>query len=435
MPLILSEKTLASRRRRARVLLGLSSLPLLGVVAAFGIAPDTATDDVTRQDVVQQLQIAVSSTETPLEQDRYWREERIQRGDTIGSLLARLQIEDADARAFLLSTAAARSMQRLLPGKSVRAVTTGDGKLVSLRFTNGDGSEFLLRRDTPGFVVEQDSQETVTQVAMASGEVETSLFAATDAAGLNDSVAMQLADIFSTEVDFHRDLHPGDRFSVVYEAIYREGEHVRSGRILAAQFINRGLAYQAIYFEDESGRGSYYTPEGKSIRRAFLRSPLEFSRISSGFTTARLHPVLNVLRAHKGVDYAAPVGTRVRATADGVVRFVGVKGGYGKVVMLEHRNAYSTLYAHLSGFGDRLRPGQRVEQGDVIGYVGMSGLASGPHLHYEFLVNGVHKNPLSESIPAAMPVGREMRRAFQEQTAPLMERLELIRDTNLAQVN
>ena len=405
------------------------------MVAAFGIAPDTSTDDVKLEEVVQQLQLSVSTSEPALEHDRYWREERIQRGDTIGSLMARLDIEDAQANAFLLSSSAARSMQRLLPGRSVRAVTTGDGKLVSLRFTNADGSEFLLRRDTAGFVIDPGQLDTTAQIVMASGEVRTSLFAATDAAGLSDTVATQLADIFSSEVDFHRDLRPGDRFSVVYEALLRDGEYVRSGRILAAEFVNRGLTYRAVYFEDEAGRGSYYTPEGKSIRRAFLRSPLEFSRITSGFTTARLHPVLNVLRAHKGVDYAAPVGTRVRATADGVVHFVGVKGGYGKVVVLEHKNGYSTLYAHLSGFGDRLRAGQRIEQGAVIGYVGMTGLASGPHLHYEFLVNGVHRDPLSESIPAAMPISRELRRAFQEQTASLMERLELIRDTNLAQVN
>lgn len=433
--MILSEKTFASRRRRARALLGLSTLPLLGVVAAFGIAPDTTTDDVKRKQVVQQLQVTVAEAETSIEQDRYWREERIQRGDTIASLLTRLEIDDPEARSFLLGSSAARSMQRLLPGRAVRAVTGGDGKLVSLRFTNADGSEFLLRRDTAGFVVEQDQQETTTQSMMASGEITTSLFAAMDAAGLSDTVAMQLADIFSSDVDFHRDLHPGDRFSVVYEAVLREGENVGSGKILAAQFVNRGLTYQAIYFEDETGKGSYYTPEGKNIRRAFLRSPLEFSRITSGFTTARLHPVLNVLRAHKGVDYAAPVGTRVRATADGIVQFAGRKGGYGNVVVLEHRSGYSTLYAHLSGFGKRMRPGQRVEQGDVIGFVGMTGLANGPHLHYEFLVNGVHKDPLSQSIPAAMPIGRELRRVFQEQTAPLLGRLELIQDANLAQVN
>lgn len=434
MAVILSQKPLTSRRRRARLLLALSSLPLLGVVAAFGIAPDTTTDDVKRQEVVELLPLVVASTEPAPEQDRYWREERVQRGDTIGSLLVRLGIQDAEARAFLLGTSAARSLQRLLPGRSVRAVTTGDGKLISLRFLNADGSEFLLRRDTNGFVLNQEEQNTNVQLVMASGEIKTSLFAATDAAGLSDAVAMQLADIFSSDVDFHRDLHPGDRFSLVYEAIYREGEFLRSGRILAAEFINRRLTYRAVYFEDNQGKGSYYTPEGKNIRRAFLRSPLEFSRITSGFTSGRLHPVLNVLRAHKGVDYAAPVGTRVRATADGTVEFVGNRGGYGKVVVLKHKNGYSTLYAHLSGFA-KLRSGQRVEQGEVIGFVGMSGLATGPHLHYEFLVHGVHKNPLSEAIPAALPIGREAREAFRDQTTPFLERLELIRDTNLVQVN
>jgi murein DD-endopeptidase MepM/ murein hydrolase activator NlpD len=270
---------------------------------------------------------------------------------------------------------------------------------------------------------------------MSSGEIQTSLFAAADAAGLSDGVAVQLADIFSSEVDFHRDLRPGDRFAVVFEAFYSNGEFVRTGRIVAAEFTNAGRTYRAIYFEDAQGRGGYYTPEGKNMRKTFLRSPLEFSRISSGFSTSRLHPILNSWRAHQGVDYAAPGGTRVRATADGYVQFVGQRGGYGNLIVVQHNNAYSTAYGHLSAFANGLHAGQRVNQGDVIGFVGMTGLATGPHLHYEFRINGVHQNPLRLAVPPGPPMTNELRTAFEESVRPLLEQLELVSGMNLATIN
>jgi murein DD-endopeptidase MepM/ murein hydrolase activator NlpD len=261
------------------------------------------------------------------------------------------------------------------------------------------------------------------------------LFAATDSAGLSDMVALQLAEIFSSEIDFHRDLRPGDRFGVVYEALYNEGEVVRTGRILAAEFTNDRETYRALYFRDNQGRGGYFTPDGRNVRKAFLRSPLEFSRITSGFSQARLHPVLNVWRAHKGVDYGAPVGTRVRVTADGRVQFVGRQGGYGNLVVVRHNNGYATAYGHLSGFAKGLRPGQRVSQGDIIGFVGKTGLATGPHLHYEFRVGGVHQNPLRFATPPGQPIARDARAAFDETSHTLLERLELIRDMTLAAAN
>ena len=219
---------------------------------------------------------------------------------------------------------------------------------------------------------------TERELVMASGEIETSLFAATDRVGLNDSVAVELADIFSSEVDFHRDLRPGDHFSVVYEALYSDGEFIRTGRIVAAEFTNDGRVHRAVYFEDPQGHSGFYSADGKNLRKAFLRSPLEFSRISSGFTTSRFHPVLRTWRAHKGVDYAAPVGARVKATGSGVVEFVGQQGGYGKAVILRHPNGRSTLYGHLSGFAKGIHAGHRVEQGEVIGYVGHDGARHRP---------------------------------------------------------
>jgi len=433
---ILSEKPRRpSVARLRRWLLGLSSVPLLGVVAAFGIAPDTSPEPVALEQVVQEIPLGVLDTGAGVDTEQFWREEHIQRGDTVGSVLARLQVEDAAAMAYLRSARGVRSLYQLVPGRTVRAVTTADGTLVSLRYLHGDGTELVVRREGGGFLASEDIVQTDSELVMASGEIQTSLFAATDRAGLSDLVAVQLADIFSSEVDFHRDLRPGDRFSVVYEALYSNGEFIRTGRIVAAEFSNDGRVHRAVYFEDPHGRGGYYTPDGKNVRRAFLRSPLEFSRISSGFTTARFHPVLRAWRAHKGVDYAAPVGTRVKATGNGVVQFVGRQGGYGKAVILRHTNGQSTLYGHLSGFANGLHVSKRVEQGEVIGYVGMTGLATGPHLHYEFRINGVHQNPLRVVLPPGPSITQDLEPAFAQASAPLLERLELMQNMDFAMVN
>ncbi len=421
-----------SGARTRRWALGLSSIPLLGVVAAFGIAPDTRPEAVKLEQIVQDLPLQALASAAEPRSEQFWREERIQRGDTVGSILARLQVDDPEAMAYLRSTRGVRSLYQLVPGRTLRAVTTDEGALVSLRYLHGDGTELVVRREGTGFVASEDMVQTQSELVMISGEIETSLFAATDRAGLGDQVAVELADIFSSEVDFHRDLRPGDRFSVVYEALYSDGEFIRTGRIVAAEFSNDGRVHRAVYFEVPQGRSGYYTPDGRNVRKAFLRSPLEFSRISSGFTTSRFHPVLRTWRAHKGVDYAAPVGTRVKATSTGVVEFAGHQGGYGKAVILRHPNGRSTLYGHLSGFAKGMHAGRRVEQGVVIGYVGMTGLATGPHLHYEFRVNGVHQNPLRAVLPPGPSITRELEPAFQRASAPLVERLDLLRNIGLA---
>ena len=212
-----------------------------------------------------------------------------------------------------------------------------------------------------------------------------------------EHIAIQLAEVFSSDIDFHRDLRKGDRFSVIYEANYCDGEFIEVGRVLAAEFINQGRGYRAVRFEDDDGRGGFYTPEGRNVRKAFLRSPLEFSRITSGFSSSRFHQVLKTWRAHRGIDYAAPIGTRVRATADGAVTEVGWRGGYGRLIKVRHPNGYATLYGHLSGFSEGIARGKRVVQGQVIGFVGSTGLANGPHLHFETRRNGVPVNPLGRS--------------------------------------
>jgi murein DD-endopeptidase MepM/ murein hydrolase activator NlpD len=413
-----------------RVLLALV-LPFVGVMAAFGIAPDTVTDTVARENVVEELVLpALPVTETPGE--TYWRETRIERGDTIASILQRLQIDETGSALLLQQTRQARALYRLIPGRTVRAQTTGDGRLLALRYLNGAQ---LLKIDQDGndvLQVWEGPADVETQVHMRSGEIVSSLFAATDAAGMADAVAVQIADVFSTDIDFHRDLRRGDRFSAIYEVQYHQGEPVKTNRLLAAEFTNQGKTFHAVWFQNPEGEGGYYTLDGKNIRKAFLRSPLEFSRISSGFTKARFHPVLQTWRAHTGVDYAAPTGTRIKATGSGIVEFAGRQGGYGNLVVLRHQTKFTTWYGHLSGFAPGMQRGKRVNQGDIIGYVGSTGLATGPHLHYEFRINNAHQDPLRVAMPPAPPLAPQYRTAFDETTRPMSERLALLRQISSA---
>jgi murein DD-endopeptidase MepM/ murein hydrolase activator NlpD len=407
-----------------RVLLALL-LPFVGIMAAFGIAPDTITDTVERTSVVEQIALPALPVSTDA-QESYWREARIERGDTIASVLQRLQIDDSSAAQVMQRTSEARSLYRLIPGRTIRAHTTAAGQLLALRYLNGTQ---LLKIDREGdaLVIYEGAAEVETRLHMRSGEIRSSLFAATDAAGMSDAVAVQIAEVFSTDIDFHRDLRKGDRFAAVYEVQYHQGEPVKTGRLLSAEFVNNGKTFQAVWFQNPDGEGGYYTPDGKNIRKAFLRSPLEFSRVSSGFSMSRFHPVLQTWRAHKGVDYAAPTGTRVKATGDGIVEFAGKQGGYGNLVVLRHQSKYTTWYGHLSGFAPGMQKGKRVTQGDVIGYVGSTGVATGPHLHYEFRTNDVHQDPLRVAMPPAPPLAPQHRAAFDENARPLADRLALLR--------
>jgi murein DD-endopeptidase MepM/ murein hydrolase activator NlpD len=265
------------------------------------------------------------------------------------------------------------------------------------------------------------------QWKMAAGEIRSTLVAAVDAVDIPDAVTRQLVDIFAGDFDVYHDLRPGDRFAIVYEAGYRDGEEVTSGRIVAAEFDNRGKTFRAFLYRDQNGAEAYYADDGSPRRGAFLRSPVEFSRITSGFSNARFHPVLHTWRAHKGVDYAAPVGTPIRAAGDGQVTYAGVQGGYGNVVELQHHGAFSTVYAHMSDFAPNLEPGSYVKQGDVIGYVGQTGYATGPHLHYEFRVDNEQRDPQTVVMPAVDPLAPATRRAFVTRIKPALAELELAR--------
>lgn len=423
---------LAANSKLGRLIVA-AILPFIGVVAAFGIAPNTITEQPAVSRVIEQVTLPIFAASNSPE-EAFWREERIQRGDTVASLLARLQVDDPVAIRSLRGTREAKALYQLLPGRTIRAKTTADGKLIALRYLNGNNL-FSAERGEDGYAISEQTVQLEQRTLMASGEIRSSLFAATDAANLSDAVAIQIADIFSTDIDFHKDLRKGDRFTVVYEVFYHLGDMVKTGRVLGAEFINQGKSYQALYFHNGEGNGGYYTLEGKNIRKAFLRSPIEFSRISSGFTNTRFHPVLQQWRAHKGIDYAAPTGTRIKVTADGVVEFAGRQGGYGNLVVVRHQSRFTTWYGHLSGFAKGLHKGSRVSQSDVIGYVGATGMATGPHLHYEFRISDVHQNPLRVVMPSAPPITADHRPAFYAVAQPMAQRLALLRGINTARLD
>lgn len=414
---------------KLRWLVVLSTLPLLGVVAAFGIMPQDNGADI-RRTIVADLALP-PVTESMVTEPVYWHSANIQRGDTVSELLRRLNVQDAVADNFLRRATDASSLRQLRPGRTVQAKTSADGRLLALSYADNEGKQVKIAPLSDTFTVDALPAQAEHRVFAQTGEIDSSLFAATDSTNLPDSVAIQLVEIFGGDIDFHRDLRRGDQFRIIYEQPYLNGDATPNARILAAEFINRGRVLQAFYFQDGEHVGDYFSPDGKSMRKAFLRSPIEFSRVSSGFSRARFHPVLNRWRAHKGVDYAAPTGTKVRATADGVVRFVGRQGGYGNMVMLDHQGHFQTVYGHLSRFAN-LHRGQRVSQGEIIGYVGQTGLASGPHLHYEFKVSGVQRDPLKIALPDGKPVGEAQRPAFIEATRPLHAQLSLLRNTRIA---
>ena len=424
---------LQTRKLKLRWFIALSTLPLLGVLSAFGIIPQSDISFAFNQNVVEEITLPQPS-QTAENTEVFWHTERTQRGDTVTELLRRLHVDDVAATEYLRKDATAISLQQLSPGKDVQAETDMNGNLISLRYINNSGSQVIIEKDGEKFLTRTLTAKIEKRIFMRTGEINSTLFAATDVAGLSDASANQLADIFSGDIDFHRDLRKGDRFSVIYEMNYSNGEPVSTGNILASEFINQGHKYRALYYEMSKDNGSYFSPDGKNMRKAFLRSPLEFSRVSSGFKLSRFHPILNKWRAHKGVDYAASSGTKVKSTADGVIAFVGQQGGYGNKVMINHQGRYTTVYGHLSRFATGLHQGQRVSQGEVIAYVGQTGLATGPHLHYEFIINGQQRDPLRVALPDAKPINAVQKAQFQTATAAIDERLNMLNTQYLAKL-
>ena len=419
------------------IMAGVAALLLGTGITAFGVAPlEAQIDDMPLRQLVEPIepstQLGSRSLEAPVPFVLH-RSDTTLRFDTTASLLQRLGVSDTSAQQFLSANPIAAQLLRGPSGKLVTAEANDNQQLLRLvaRWVPSESNNsatppshyqrLVVERTETGFVARTESAEFNTSLRMASGTIRTSLFAATDAARLPDSVASQLADLFSSDIDFRRDLRQGDTFSVVYEALEADGELLRFGRMISAQFINNGRTHQAMWFQEPGQRGGYYTLDGESMRRAFLASPLAFSRVSSGYGM-RFHPVHGDRRPHLGVDYAAPTGTPVRSVADGVVSFVGRQGGYGNVVFIQHRDNKVTVYAHLSRMD--VRNGQRVSQGDNIGAVGCTGTCTGPHLHFEYRHNGRHLDPLILARDkSGEPISRQARAAFTQAAAEVRQQL------------
>jgi murein DD-endopeptidase MepM/ murein hydrolase activator NlpD len=423
-----------ARKLKLRWFVALSALPLLTVVSAFGIIPQSEISFSFNQNVFTDISLPDSSQDHD-KSEIYWHTERTQRGDSVAAILRRLNIDDLAASEYLRTNKSAASLSHLAIGKDIQAETLLDGSLVSLRYFDNNGNQVIIEKKDDKFTARTLAAQIEKRILMRTGEINSTLFGATDNAGISDAAANQLADIFSGDIDFHRDLRKGDSFSIIYEMNYRNGSPVSTGNILAAEFNNQGQQYRALYYELSPDVGGYFSPDGKSMRKAFLRSPIEFSRVSSGFKLSRFHPILNKWRAHKGVDYAASIGTKVKVTADGTIDFVGSQGGYGNVVVVNHQGHYTTVYGHLSRFANGLRRGQRVVQGDVIAYVGQSGLATGPHLHYEFKINGQQHDPLRVALPDARPISALQKMQFQNATASIIDQLSLLSGHQLAKLD
>ena len=375
------------------------------------------------------MQLAARISPRRSQRESVWQEIKVRRGDSLSLIFDRLRLgKDQLDQALSLGRETA-SLKRLRPGQTLH-VLIRDGELAQMRCDQDATRAVHVSRDTHGrFRVDTVVRKPQVRVAMTTGSIGSSLFQAGQSAGLSDRLIMRLMQIFRWDIDFALDIHKGDRFAVIYEELSRDANTIKQGEILAAEFKSRGKSYRAVRFVDAQGRADYYSHRGNALDKAFIRTPVQFSRISSHFSLRRRHPILHTLRAHKGVDYAAPHGTPVKATGNGKVQFAGTQNGYGKTILLQHGDHYDTLYAHLCRFASRIKAGQSVRQGQIIGYVGSTGFATGPHLHYEFRVDGVHRDPLTVGLPRALPLSRIDQRRFHIKARFLLAQLDSLTST------
>jgi len=370
---------------------------------------------------------------TPGTGDLAWAEHVVVSGDSLSRIFSQLEIS-SQLQDILALGDTARDLQRIFPGERMRAGTR-DGQLEQLIYEPRSGDHYLKVTRSPdggAFVAERHEHQLEAQRRIAYAEIQQSLFIDGARAGLSDAVLIQIADIFGWDIDFAWDIRQGDRVIVVHDRIFKDGEYLRDGPVLAAEFHNRGRILQALRFAPDGESADYYNPDGESMRQAFLRTPVDVGRISSHFGPRR-HPILGYTRQHQGVDYAAPTGTPIRAAGNGRIIHRGTRGGYGKTVIIDHGNNYKTLYAHMNGYRSGQSVGSRVRQGEIIGYVGMTGLATGPHLHYEFHVRDKPVNPVTVDLPRAESLPRKHMEAFRQETAALLATIETVRETQMAE--
>lgn len=387
---------------------------------AVNATPDAAPDEIQ----------GVSSQEeqtTPLSKTVV-----VASGDTLSTVFAAVGLPARAVHDVLASGPEAKQLARLKVGQSLVFQLDAEGGLLALETRPSDLLTLKVENTDKGYKVEKEQIQPSISTAYAYGVIDSSLFLAAKRAGLSHNLTMDLANIFGYDIDFALDIRKGDAFELIYEEKVVDGKTVGTGEILSARFTNRGKTFTAVRYTSKNGSTSYYTADGESMRKAFIRTPVDFARISSRFSNGRKHPILNKIRAHKGVDYAAPRGTPIKSAGDGKVILAGRKGGYGNTVIIQHGNRYRTLYAHMQGFAKGVRNGSSVKQGQIIGYIGTTGLSTGPHLHYEFQVDGRHVDPLSQKLPMADPIAKDEKQRFLGMSKPLLARMDQEKASRLA---
>ncbi len=352
-----------------------------------------------------------------------WKEFTIQNGDNLSIIFKRAGLNDRAIYELFNEAKEAKDLRKIRPGQKM-AFLVENGQLQSLNYIIDDLNSLSFDRTSKGFTSKEVVLTPDVKYAFRQANIDSSLYMAGKRAGMPSNLTMELANIFGWDIDFALDIQKGDSFKVMYEEQFLEGKRIGTGKIMAAEFTNGGKTFQAVRYVDKDGVANYYTPDGRGMHKAFLRTPIEFARISSHFNLARKHPVLHIIRAHKGTDYAAARGTPIRATGNGKIAFAGRKGGYGNCVVIQHGQGIETLYGHMNAFAKGIKAGSRVSQGDVIGYVGSTGLASGPHLHYEFHVNGQVRNPVTVPLPKSIGIEKAEIARFNATTRPLIAKLD-----------
>lgn len=421
------------------------------LLLAFG--GDEKGAAVTNQTTQISIPVSVSDSESAIESDinfsdyvvtedapaevSLWQNVEIQSGDNITAIFTQVGLTDQDLFRVLNSSDEAKILNRVYPGYQLDFLIPDEGELEQLRVLKSPLEGFLFTRENNDYNVEEILKEAQVSQSFKVGVLSDSLFSAGQREQIPAVHIMEMANIFGGVIDFILDPRTGDQFSILYNEEFLDGQFIGNGEILATQFVNQGKVFTAVRYVDDEGEVGYYNPEGESMRKAFLRSPLDVFRISSNFNPNRRHPILNTIRAHKGTDYAAPRGTPIRATSDGRVTRASRYGSFGNLVILQHAGGFETKYAHLSRFANGISRGDRIRQGEVIGYVGATGGATGPHLHYEFLVNGVHQNPrtILDRLPKAVSIDPEEMDRFREQTAPMLRQFEELNDSRLLSLN
>lgn len=395
---------------------------------------EEVTELLENSESIETQTLTSVASEAETEAFEYKKDLTVKSGETLSVLFERAGLGNSLLHSILSSSKEAKRFTQLKVGQTVSFEFDENKQLKTLssQINTLESIHLEKQADSENFVFRKDVAQTQTREKYAQGSIEGTLFAATKKANVPYGLALDMANIFGYDIDFAQDLRKGDTFEILYEEKTLNGQTVGTGNILTARFTNRGKVYTAVRYTDKNGNTSYYSADGSSLRKAFIRTPVDFARISSRFSNGRKHPILNKIRAHKGVDYAAPRGTPIKAAGDGRVVLAGRKGGYGNTVIIKHGQRYQTLYAHMNGFAKGIRSGTNVKQGQIIGYIGTTGLSTGPHLHYEFQVNGVHVDPLSQKLPISDPIHPSEKQRFAQHSQPLLAKLDSNNNTQVA---